>query len=241
MARSDDVSSLKPFLERLLSRSKLSPVECEAILGLPAHERIFEPHRDIGRLGDNRSHSSLVLKGLVGRFMQNSRGDRQLTALHLAGEMADLDGVVRPDIMYGLEALATTTIAQVPHQALRALAQKHSAIAEAFWRESASDVINLSRWALHLGRGAARTRVANLLCEMAVRMGSVDAPELEFSLPLTQDQLSDATGLTAVHVNRTLKSLREEGIVTYRLREVRISNWEALAVEGEFNLSEFNR
>lgn len=241
MARSDDTFILQPFLERLLCSSELSSEECELVLGLPARQASFEARRDIVRMGDERNHSILVLDGVVGRFMQNVRGERQLTALHLAGEMADLDAVVRPGIMYGLEALSSATIAQVPHDALRAAARRHSAIAEAFWRESATDVINLSRWALHLGRGTARSRLANLLCELAVRMGSVDDPKLEFPLPLTQEQFADATGLTSVHVNRTLKSLREEGIATFKSREVRITNWQKLADMGEFSLAELKR
>lgn len=238
MARSDHSSIFQPFLERLVSRSELSPEERSAILDLPAKQMSFAAHRDIVRMGDNRSHSSLVMEGVIGRFMQNTQGERQLTALHLPGEMADLDGVVHPDAEYGLQALSGATIAQVPHAALRAAAMRYPAIAEAFWRQSASDLVNVSRWALHLGRSTARTRIANLFCEVAVRLGGAGGPKLEFSLPITQEQLAEATGLTSVHVNRTLKGLRVEGVVNFKLREVQIGNWELLAEAGEFSLAQ---
>src|SRR5690554_649994 len=86
-------SHLQPFLDRLTSRSVLSEPEQREVLALPIRIRQVQPHEDFVRLGENVTHASLVVEGLVGRFDQNWHGDRQITALHIEGEMPDLHSV----------------------------------------------------------------------------------------------------------------------------------------------------
>ena len=91
-------------------------------------------------------------------------------------------------------------------------------------------------WVVNVGRRDARTRIAHLLCELAVRLnaaGLADGPEFEF--PLTQEQLADATGLTAVHTNRTLQTLRKDGLIKLTAHRLTILDWDALADFGDFS------
>jgi len=85
---------LQRFLNRLTSPSVLSRQEEEAILGLPTRALQVDPNWDLVHLGERVDHSNFVVEGLVGRFDQNSRGDRQITALHIPGDMPDLASVV---------------------------------------------------------------------------------------------------------------------------------------------------
>lgn len=97
------------------------------------------------------------------------------------------------------------------------------------------DAAVLSQWVVNVGRRDARTRIAHLLCEMAVRTGDGQVPSRSYKFPVTQTQLADATGLTAVHVNRTLRTLRERGLVDVRRRQVEIYDWPRLVEVGEFD------
>lgn len=98
------------------------------------------------------------------------------------------------------------------------------------------DAGGLSQWIVNVGRRDARKRVAHLLCEMATRLSSVrEGNDHVFDLPITQEQLADATALTPVHVNRTVKSLRDEGLVHWLNRTVRLTDWEALVDLAEFD------
>jgi CRP-like cAMP-binding protein len=91
-------------------------------------------------------------------------------------------------------------------------------------------------WTLNVGRRDARTRTAHLLCEFAMRLEVAGLGEqFDYELPMTQDQLADALGLTPVHVNRTLKALEAEGLIERTRRSVRIVNWKALANVGDFD------
>jgi CRP-like cAMP-binding protein len=178
----------------------------------------------------------VVIEGIVARFGQNSEGERQIIALHIEGDAPDLHTVVLPSDTVPLHALSKSTILRIPHSALRELAAKYPAVAEAFWRHCSVDAAITARWVVNVGRRDAKTRISHLLCEMVVRHGlSTGEGELTVPFPLTQVQLADVTGLTAVHVNRTLKALAAEGIVTLSSRAARIPNWQQLVERGEFD------
>lgn len=230
-------ADLQRFLKRLTCRSILSQEEQQVILNLPTHVGQVRSNYDIVSLGEKVDHSSLVVAGLVGRFGQNSDGKKQITAIHVPGDMADLHSVVQPWASSALQALSVATILCIPHAALRTVASRYPAIAEAFWRDCTVDASILSQWVVNVGRRDAKQRIAHLICEMATRI--VEAPAVDavtFDFAITQSQLADATGLTSVHVNRTLQMLRGQGIIEWsRGNVVRIPEWDALSAIGEFD------
>jgi CRP-like cAMP-binding protein len=227
---------LQSWFEKLASRSTLGPPEREAILALPGQSVQVECNRDFVRLGERVDHASLVVSGLLGRFGQNADGGRQVTAVHIPGDMADLHSVVAPDATSALQALSGTTILKVPHSALREAARRYPALAEAFWRECVVDAAVLAEWVVNVGRRDARTRAAHLLCEMACRYRAMGEDNgVSFGFPATQTHMADMMALTPVHVNRTLKTLREEGLAQVQSRAVRILDWNGIVEVGEFD------
>ena len=229
---------LQRFLDRLTSRSALTDKEQQAILNLPCRSEHIQSNRDIVTLGERVDHACLVVDGIVGRFGQNSEGKRQITALHIPGDMADLHSVVQPESASALQALSIATILRVPHAALRAAAARYPALAEALWRDCMVDASILSQWVVNVGRRDAKERIAHLLCEMAVRLHAAPAEgEIVFPFGVTQSQLADATGLTSVHVNRTLQALRRDGLAEVSSRAVHIPDWHALVAAGDFDAS----
>jgi CRP-like cAMP-binding protein len=193
------------------------------------------PNQDFVELGERVSHSCYVVEGLVGRFDQNARGDQQITALHIPGDMPDLHSVVQPRATSALQALSTATILEVPHASLSHATGAHPAIAEALWRDCMVDSMILAQWVVNVGRREAKSRIAHLLCEMACRYNAAPSTgAIVFELEMSQSQLADATGLTSVHVNRTLKALGDIG-TTFRHQTVRIADWDALVEVGDFD------
>lgn len=89
---------------------------------------------------------------------------------------------------------------------------------------------------MNVGRRNARSRLAHLYCEVACRTGRRRVADgYRFDFPITQFQLADMLGLTPVHVNRTIKSLREDGLVAIAHRVVQILDWSRLVEIGEFD------
>ena len=233
---SDVAAALTHWLERLALRSHLGSNERAAILALPGDTEEIRPNRDFVRLGEHVDRACLIVAGMAGRFGQTRSGERQITAFHIPGDMADLHSVVLPDAASALQSLSDTTIFRVPHNTLKHLAREFPALAEAFWRDCTIDAAVLSQWSLVNGRLAARARIAHLLCELSCRFAVRDRHDgLTFGWPVTQAQLGDATGLTAIHVNRMLRELREAGAADVKDRTVRILDWKTLSTIGEFD------
>lgn len=232
---SSSSKDLQLFVDRLTARSILSEAEQDAILALPTSSIQLTRKQDFVHLNEESSYACLIASGLVGRFGQTSNGVRQITAFHIPGDMVDLHSAVRPVGIGGLTALCETTILRVPHAALRTLAARYPAIAEAFWRDCMLDAAILMQWVVNVGRRDARTRLAHILCEMAIRSGEDREILQDYSFPVTQEQLGDAAALTPVHVNRSLRALQD--LVTVRHRGVQIHDWAALVNVGEFEAS----
>ena len=229
-------SALEQFVNRLSSRSVLIGEEQSAVLGLPGHIKDFPAHTDFVQQGEQVDRSCLVMKGLVGRFGQSSNGERQITCLYIPGDMADLPSVVSPKAGWGLAALTGTTILHVRHADLRRFAAQHPGLAEAFWRDCVADGSIFSEWVVNVGRRDAVTRLSHLFCEMAIRCERAGQGDRNsFALPATQTDLGNATGLTNVHINRTLKELRTRSIATTASGKVTVHDWDKLVSTGDFN------
>lgn len=222
-------------MDRLNSRPVLTREEQQAILSLPWRAEQVQPNRDFVRLGQRIDHACYVASGLVGRFDQNASGDRQITAIHIPGDMPDLHSVVQPQATSALQALSAATILRVPHSAIRAATAQHHALAVALWRDCMVDSTILAQWVVNVGRRDAKARMALLLCELAVRLRVQTAPAESFLLPITQGQPAHATGLTVVHVNRVLRRMREDGLVDARDGRVQVLDWDALVSAGDFD------
>lgn len=227
---------LNPFITRLSLHAKFSPAELETLAALPGRVVQAPARRDFVRPGEETDEATFVVEGLVGRFDQTREGDRQVTAIYLAGDLPDLHSVVVPHASSALHAFAVSTLIRIPHSALREAARNHSAIAEAFWCESALDVAKVSKWVVSVARKDALSRMAHLMCEMACRStGSANPGAVDFGFPVTQTDLGDMLGITPVHTNRTLKSLRLANLVTVNGGRVRILDWAKLVRIADFD------
>lgn len=230
-------SSMLPFLRTLEARSSLSAAERQAFLDLPFTPVQVKPNRDFVRQGQRVHHSCFVLDGVVGSFKQDPDGNRQIVSIFIDGDMVDLHSAVVPDALSALQALTTTTILQVPHDALLRAARDYPNLAEAFWRHCVVDAGILMEWVVNVGRRDARQRMAHFFCELAARAAHGEPQDgMVIPYPITQFQLSDILSLTAVHVNRTLQALRQARLLENVERSVhRILDWSRLASAGDFD------
>lgn len=228
-------SGLERWLDRLRMRSDLTDADVDTLRKLPFETREVSSNRDFVRMGEQTTHACLVVTGLVGRFGQTASGQRQITALAIPGDMVDLHSVVVPKASSALQALTATTILRVSHAALQEASEGSDTIARAFWRDCVADAMILAEWVQSVGRRDARGRLSHLLCELALRNGAIGNDPRAFPMAATQLQLADTTGLTSVHVNRTMRRLHADKVVDVVERQVRIHDWDALASAGDFN------
>lgn len=229
-------STFAPFVHSLQRRSVLDADEAQALADLPGRIEQLPANVDFVALGENVQSATFVVAGLIGRFGQTREGRRQITALHVPGDVADLHSVVLPRASSALQALTATTVVRIPHHALRKVAARFPAVAEAFWRHCGVDSRIATEWVVNLGRRSAMERVAHLICEMAsrLRLGRND-PQFSIDFPVTQYHLGDIAGLSAVHVNRVLQALKAQKLLRYARGRVDILDWDALIELCDFD------
>ena len=220
---------------RLAASPFLSSEERHALEDIALPPRSIAAGKDLSRQGELAGHVEILIEGWACRYKTTRDGHRQIVALLIPGDVANLDSFLftRPD--YAVRTLTAAKTISVSRDRVSALAEQHSGYAMTLaWLAMRENAI-LSQWALCLGRLSARQRLAHLLCEVSVRLGHADEVESRFELPLTQEQIADVLGLTAVHVNRTIQQLRAESLIEAKGRTMMIVDTAALRQVAEFD------
>lgn len=227
--------ALTPMVSKLSRYSQLGPVETQALLDLPHRLATSDAGSYLVREGDRSDNCVLLLSGFVYRSKIAGSGSRQILSIHLRGDLVDLQNSLLGEADHNVQTLTGAEVAYIPQQALLDVADAHPAIARALWRDTLVDGSIFREWILNVGQRNARQRISHLLCELTLRQkeaGLSEGPRYEW--PMTQEQLGDATGLTSVHVNRTLQAMRKDGLIDTGPRTVTIPNWPALQRAGDF-------
>jgi CRP-like cAMP-binding protein len=227
---------LTPMLNKLQLWNRLGEEDKTALLALPYSLRQLRAHEFIVRQEDKPKYSCLLLSGFAIRHKLAGNGARQIFSIHMKGDVVDLHNSLLRTADHNVQTLTAVEAAFIPVGAIKEIAFSRPAIGIAMWYETLVDASIFREWNLNVGRRDARTRTAHLLCEFAARLETAGlGQQTNYELPMTQEQLGDALGLTSVHVNRTLKMLGEEGIIERMKRSVRIADFEALARAGDFD------
>jgi CRP-like cAMP-binding protein len=228
-------SPLAPLIRKFEYWTFLNDEDREALLALPHTLKTIDPHAYIVREGDQPSHSCLMLSGLSYRHKIVADGARQIVSIHMAGDMVDLQNSLLGTADHNVQALTRSDVAFIPHEAIKQVAFDRPAVGLSMWHDTLVDGSISREWIANVGRRDARTRLAHLLCEFALRLEAAGlGNHMQWELPMTQDQLADCTGLTSVHVNRTLKGLDRDGLISRNRRSVTVNNWKDLADTGDF-------
>ena len=203
-----------PLITKLEKYAPLSDDDRDAIVEASRNTREIDANRDIISEGDRPDHVHLMLDGWAARYKIVPDGARQITAYLIPGDFCDLHVTILKRMDHGIFALTPATVAYIPHETMRRLTASRPELTRALWWATLVDEGVLRSWIVNLGRRDAYQRIAHLMCEMHVRMKNVGLVEHDsFSLPLTQEEIADTMGLTAVHVNRMLRRLRDEGLI----------------------------
>ena len=203
---------------------------------LPFTRRTFSRDSYLVREGEPPTHCQMLLSGFAYRQKLVSNGTRQIISIHIPGELVDAQNMLLPVADHNVQSLGRSEMAVFPISALTTLTAQRPAIGRAIWLDTLIDSSVFREWVVNVGRRSARARIAHLLCELILRMRSAGlTEEMSTEFPLTQEQLADATGLTAVHTNRTLQSLRKAGLITLSSGSLTVNDWGALAEVGDFS------
>ena len=212
-----------------------------AILNLPCLVRKLRRHEFISREDDRPQFCCVLLSGFAMRHKTAGNGGRQIFSIDMRGDAVDLQNSMLGVADHNLEMLSAGDAAFIPVQAIKDITISHPKVGLALWCETLMEGAILREWTLNFGRRDARSRMAHLLCEMALRLPRESIDEtIRYVLPMSQEELADALALTPIHVSRTLKSLAADKLIAREKRTITVLDWQHLAKLGDFDPAYLN-
>jgi CRP-like cAMP-binding protein len=220
----------------LETHSALCAEDREAVLALPFTLKTLEPQSYTVREGQAPQACAVLLSGFAYRQKLAGDGSRQILSLHIPGEALDFQNLFLDVSDHNVQTLTRAEMALIPRADLQHLARSRSAIGHAILVTMLVEASIFREWVLNVGQRDARSRLAHLLCEIAVRLETQGlADENGYELPMTQEQLADALGLTPVHINRTIMSLEADGFIKRDKRRIHFPEWRRMREVADFN------
>lgn len=231
-----DAVPIASLVRKLAQRDALSDDEMYALQSMSGILQSVPAGGDLVTEGETPHFSTLLVSGFATRYNLLGNGERQITAIHVPGDFVDLHGFLLKPMDHSVGALSDCHILQVPHPDIRRLTEEHPHLTRMLWLTTLIDSAIFRQWIVGMGRRSALERMAHLICELYTRLSVVGLSDgYRFDFPITQIELADATGLSAVHVNRVLQQLRADNLITWHSQTVTILDYRALAKLAEFD------
>lgn len=224
-----------PLAAKLQTVATLSPEDLQAMEGLCGDARDVPARRNIIREGDRPDHVHVMVEGWAARYKLLPDGARQITAFLIPGDFCDLHVTLLGEMDHSIAAITRSRVAFIPRGEIDKLTQRPN-LTRALWWATLVDEAVLREWIVNIGRRDALESIGHLMCELYVRMKNVGlVTDHSFELPLTQEEIADALGLTPVHVNRVLQRMRGEGLISLKSGALTILDYPRLERAAGFN------
>jgi CRP-like cAMP-binding protein len=202
------------LIRRLRTYDAISDEDIATIHALPITVRDYPAGRAVVHDGQRATDCCLIVEGFCIRSKTIADGKRQILSIHIPGEIPDLMSLFLHVMDHDLSTLTACRVGLIKHEALRDLHRRSPSVAEMFWRDTLIDAAMFREWIVNVGQRPAPARLAHVMVELRERLRVIGRVEgNSFEMPLTQEELGEALGITGVHVNRVVRQVREEGIV----------------------------
>lgn len=212
------------LVRKLTAYVDLTLEEMSVLENASLQTRGVHAHGDIIKEGDTPGYVHLVTSGLACRYKLFSDGRRQIVAFLIPGDFCDFNVFMLSVMDHSIAAISPVQMVCLAREQVVDL-MRYPGIRQAFWLATLVDEAILREWVTNLGQRSAEHRLAHLFCEMFLRMKTVGLTNgLEFELPVTQAELGDTLGLSTVHVNRSLQSLKAAEVLTFKGRKIVIKD-----------------
>lgn len=216
--------------------TKLSADDRAALVEASRNTCFVDARRDLITEGDKPRFVHLMLDGWACRYKQLPDGKRQIVSLFVPGDFCDVNVYILKSMDHSIGAITRLKVAMITPEEMNALTQDRPRITQALWWHELVTSAVQREWTLNLGQRSAYERLAHLLIELYLRLNVVGhAQDGRCDFPLTQNDLADATGLTSVHVNRTLQELRRDKLIELERKQLHILDLPRMMDVAMFN------
>ena len=224
------------FLMNIGSRDTITAEEQTVLMGIFSHQKTYKAGEEVVAEGSRPGFSLLMVEGMSVRSNILAGGERQITAIHIAGDFVDLHSFLLKRMDHSVVALTDCRLVITEHEAIRNLMCVSEHLTRLLWMSTVIDGAIHREWLVAMGRMSAFARMAHVFCELFVRLRIVGLTMgLTYRLPFTQGVMGDVLGLSNVHVNRTLQELRAADLLSWEKQIVTIKEWDLLVEAGQFD------
>ncbi|WP_372424641.1 Crp/Fnr family transcriptional regulator [Salinarimonas chemoclinalis] len=225
-----------PLARKLGCFVALSDAEFAVLERLQRRRRPVAAGREIVHQGQSEQAAYILVSGWVCSYKTLRDGSRQIVDFQIPGDFLGLRSTLLHTSDHGIDSITDIEICEVPSgDLLAAFADTPRLATAVLWAASRDEAMVVEHLA-GLGRRAAPQRVAHFLLELGARLALVGmGTKARYACPLTQYLLADALGLSAVHINRVLRQLREQGLVTFRDGMVVFDDYRGLVALADFD------
>lgn len=177
-----------------------------------------------------------VLGGWVCGQQRVMTNKRQICSLHIIGDIPDLRKMLIRATNLEYQAITPCRVSLIPVPMLHEMSRHYASVAKALEKDVARASVIAEGWITNIGARRAVCRVAHLFCELAYRLDmAMGGAQSNYSIPLTQCEIGNATGITPVHVNRVMQVLRGTGLLQYANGRLVILDREELEEIADFD------
>lgn len=210
--------------------------DVEAVRSLPIAVKHYQPGQVIARDGDRPTECCLISKGFCVRSKTTSNGRRQILSIHIPGEIPDLQSLHLHVLDHDLTTLTECALGFISHASLREVTRRKPNVAEILWRDTLIDAAMFRDWIVNVGQRQAPSRLAHIIVELRERLKVIGQVQGDrFEMPLTQEQIGEAMGITPVHANRIVKQLRDDNVLEFHRGGVRVIDEQKLLELADFD------
>jgi CRP-like cAMP-binding protein len=226
----------EPLFRKLGQFIKLTDDDRRVLSNATQDVRAIGAREDIILEGDRPDVVHLILEGWAGRYKILAGGQRSILAYLIPGDLCDIHVALLTEMDHSIATLSPCRIAFISRSEIATILEANTRLTRALWWATMVDEAILREWLVTVGHRPADKRIAHLFCEMLLRSKAVGlTSDNSFHLPLTQEELGDTMGLSAVHTNRTLGELRNAGLISIDGRRITIPDVDRLKEFAEFN------
>ncbi len=227
-----------PLARKLGNFVALSDGELEVLAGLHRRRRSFAAGRDLVHQGQTHQAAYILAEGWVCSYKLLRDGKRQIVDFQIPGDFLGLRSVLFRTADHNIEPVTAVEASEVLESDLLQAFAKTPRLATAVLWAASRDEAMVVEHLVGIGRRNALERTAHFMLELSARLTLVGRGTREgFACPLSQHMLADALGLSSVHINRVLRVLREDGLLTFQKGEVTIHDFDGLVDLAEFDRS----
>lgn len=237
-----ELGSATPLTCKLAHRIRLTPEENAVLLDLQSATKTVPRNREIITEGEKYDSLLVVMEGVLIRYRILRDGRRQIVNIVLPGDFAGVPGCLFENALFSIRTLTQSTVAVIPVSRIGTLVDTNPRLAaKLLWSFSDEGAIYAERL-IAVGRRSALERVAHFLLELLYRLQVVGlADDRSYRIPLTQELIADALGLSIPHVNRVFRQLRSEDLLVIEDQRVIIRDLKTLSALAEFEPAYLNR